>query len=215
MNVNAEITALMLLQREHDRLKKPLRQLSTFELDVDKLETLAQRWEKQLCFEDYAMPLLDSMNALIARRRTEAYPVDAYQEVIYQVHAYRHSSWMLLHQEFGNRLAPYLNEWGHLRKQYQNLYRRITEPDTKLSVTTQAEYLRSQVEPHLPSPVAHSPQQSQAGESQARLETNEAVLKALSNHLGLMAQLMEEAEYPRPSTADVVDLQYYRQANEG
>ena len=192
-----EITMLVLLEREHDRLKKQVALLATCDVDIDDLTKLQSKWKQELCFALCASPLLAALDTLIKRREHDAYPTDAYHELIYQIHVYKRASWDLLHQAFGNSLSPYLNEWGHLRKQYRRLYKHSMEPNKKLSIALQADYLRSQLHALLPQPTTKL--STEAFLQTAQQQINETLLKTLLTQIAKMKQLVEEAHQTKQS----------------
>ena len=152
---------------------------------------------KRICFALCASPLLAALDTLIKRREHDAYPTDAYHELIYQIHVYKRASWDLLHQAFGNSLSPYLNEWGHLRKQYRRLYKSSMEPNKKLSIALQADYLRSQLHALLPQPTTKL--STEAFLQTAQQQINETLLKTLLTQIAKMKQLVEEAHQTKQS----------------
>jgi len=192
-----EIKMLVLLEREHDRLKKQLTTLATCDVDIDDLTKLQAKWKEELCFALCASPLLAALDTLIKRREHDAYPTDAYHALIYQIHVYKRASWELLHQAFGSSLSPYLNEWGHLRKQYRRLYKSSMEPNKKLSVALQADYLRTQLSTLLPK--TGSPLSADALLHEAQKKGNAALLSMLMAQLTNMKRLVEEAQQPKHS----------------
>ncbi|XKH59387.1 hypothetical protein LG290_11940 [Halomonas sediminis] len=208
--MQTQITALVIIQREHDRLKKQLKQLATYEVDVDDLIKLEKKWEDQLCFEPCAPPLLASLSRLIELRKNEAYPTSAYNDVIYQIHVYKSASWALLHRAFGNSLAPCLNEWGHLRNQHRKLFKQDMEPDKKLTISVQADFLRAQLQALLPTPDTVSPTSEQVI-TVAKQQASDALFKELIDQFACMSKRIEEAQYPKhTSPAEVVNMQAYR-----
>jgi hypothetical protein len=192
-----EITMLVLLEREHDRLKNQLTLLATCDVDIDDLIKLQSKWKEELCFALCAPPLLSALSALIKQREYDAYPTNAYHELIYQIHVYKRASWDMLHQAFGNSLSPYLNEWGHLRKQYRRLYKNRMEPNKKLPIALQADYLRNQLHNLLPQPTTTvSPE---AFIQTAQQQVNETLLKTLLAQITKMKQLVEETHQTKQS----------------
>lgn len=213
--MNTQVSVMVLLEREHDRLKSQAKRLATYEVDIDDLTKLKRQWEDQLCFAPCASPLLTALDDLIKLRETEAYPITGYDELINQIHAYKHASRTLLHQAFGSSLAPYINEWGHLRKQYRKQYKQNMEPDKKLPISVQADLMRAQLQALLPTPaIPDGSSQSVEDSSQpAKQQASDASHKAIAAKLAELTQLIEEAQYPSPHTspAEVVDMQAYRQ----
>lgn len=201
MIIDPPVAMLVLLEREHDRFKKPLKRLATKDVDIKELEKLQLKWQEELCFSLCASPLLAALNLLIKRRESKAYPTSAYDEVIYQVQVYKNASRTLLHQAFGSDLAPYLNEWGHLRQQYRKQYKNVEEPTRKLSIPEQADYVRSQLQvlqallpTSSPSNAIQLP--ANQGSSAVQPVVDNTLLKTLYTQLTSLTQLVEEAHTP-------------------
>lgn len=132
--------ALILTQREQQRLNTQAKRLSQYNLDEEQLTALRKRWQTALGYQRYALALLASLDHLIEQLQQGEYHLEDYDEVIVQLSVYRHSCWALLRQTFGNP-SRYLDRWGNVKPQFRYAFEEAYEANAKLSVEAQANWL--------------------------------------------------------------------------
>ncbi|CAM4301142.1 hypothetical protein VRRI112168_19660 [Vreelandella rituensis] len=205
--------ALILTQREQQRLNTQAKRLSRYNLDDVQLTALRQRWLSGLGYRQYAPALLASLDHLIEQLQRGEYHLEDYDEVVFQISAYNHSSWALLRQTWGSP-SRYLDRWGKIYPEYRYAFEQAYEANTKLSVTDQVAWLQQL----LPTPTDMQTSPRKLSEVEKRLrqcqsypevEPEEDVLSFSDDDLLIPDNKPGKEEKPA-SNSKVVDLNAYR-----
>lgn len=132
--------ALILTQREQQRLSNQAKRLSRCDMDVTQLSTLKQRWKLSLGYRMYAPTLLASLDDLIEQLQQDVNHKAGFDELAAQISTYNKSNWALLRQTYGS-LNPYIDRWGKIHPHYRYAFEQTYEANAKLSVEDQAAWL--------------------------------------------------------------------------
>lgn len=132
--------ALILTQREQQRLSNQAKRLSRCDMDVIQLSTLKQRWKLSLGYRMHASALLASLDDLIAQLKQDKNYQEGFFELAAQIGTYNKSTWALLRKTYGS-LTPYIDRWGKVRPHYRYTFEQTYEANAKLSVEDQAAWL--------------------------------------------------------------------------
>ncbi|XKH59389.1 hypothetical protein LG290_11950 [Halomonas sediminis] len=212
--LNELTIVLTLTQREQQRLNTQAKRLSRYDMDDVQLMALRTGWQSGLGYRLYAPALLASLDHLIEQLQQGEYHLEDYDEVVFQISAYNHSSWALLRQTWGSP-SRFLDRWGKVYPEYRYAFEQTYEPKAKLSVTDQVIWLQ-QLLP-TPTDTQTSPKKMSDVEKLLRqcqtypeVEPEEDVL-SFSDEDVLIPDKKSGKEEKPASKSNVVDLNAYRE----